>query len=212
MIIQALPSGPFSTNAYVIGCEETRQAAIIDPGVNSADKIIAFLNKNNLTPTKIILTHSHWDHTGNAAILKEKLNIPIYIHPLDTPNLESPGADQLPMMVPVKAANADHLLNDNDTVSIGNLLFTTIYTPGHTPGCICLYCPKENVLISGDTLFKESIGNLSFPTCQPEKMWDSLKKLEVLPPETRVFPGHGPSTTIGQESWLPKAKEIFDRD
>lgn len=209
MIIKALPSGPFSTNAYIVGCQKTQEAAIIDPGVDSAGAIARSLRELGLKPTKILLTHSHWDHTGNVAEVKETYNIPVFIHPLDSPNLERPGSDGLPLFVPIRGVAPDYFFEDGGTVSVGSHTFLVIHTPGHTPGGVCLYCQEEAVLFSGDTLFKQSIGNLGFPGAQPEKMWSSLKKLEKLPPQTEVYPGHGSSTTIGDEEWLPRAKEIF---
>lgn len=209
MMIQALPSGPFATNAYVIGCPVTGQAAIIDPGVDSAEAVISTLTQHHLTPTKIILTHSHWDHIGDVAVLKEKYKIPVFIHRLDAPNLIEPGSDGLPMLHVIRGVTPDQCIEEGDHLAVGDLLFEVIHTPGHTPGGVCLYCEKDGVLLSGDTLFKQSIGNISFPTANPEAMWHSLKKLEKLPGKTRVFPGHGPSTTIGQESWLPRAREYF---
>lgn len=211
MYIKALPSGPFATNAYIIACEQSKEAAIIDPGVDSAQAIIDLLKEEGVIPKKIILTHSHWDHIGNVAELKEKFNIPVLIHALDAPNLRKPGTDGLPMFVPIRGVEPDLLFNEGDIISVGNLNFKVIHTPGHTPGGVCLYCKEKNVLLSGDTLFKQSIGNLDFPGGSPEEMWSSLKKLEKLPPETKVYPGHGPSTTIAAEHWLPNAKNVFGR-
>ena len=101
------------------------------------------------------------------------------------------------------------MLEDKDKLKVGKVELQVIHTPGHTPGSICLYIPKENVLISGDTLFAGSIGNISFPTSKPKLMWESLKKLSKLTPDTKVLPGHGQSTTIGKEKWLNKAEDYF---
>lgn len=210
MFIQALPSGPFETNAYIVACEETKQAAIVDPGVKSFKKITTLLENKNFTPTIILLTHSHWDHIADVSKLKEHYGIEVMIHPEDAENLLHPGSDGLPMWTSFPGVAADKELTEGVAIQIGNLTWIVIHTPGHTPGGICLYCKSENALLSGDTLFKQSIGNISFPTAEPSKMWDSLKKLEILPENTKVYPGHGPSTTIGEESWLPNAKELFD--
>lgn len=213
MIIKALPSGPFATNAYIIGCPQTKQALIIDPGVESGVAIVSTLKKEGLTPIQIVLTHSHWDHIGDVALLKEQLHIPVAIHSLDAYNLIAPGSDNLPCWMNIRGATPDLLLAEGDSVTCGNLSFVVIHTPGHTPGGICLYNEKEKILISGDTLFKDSMGNISFPTAQPELMWTSLEKLAQLPSETQVFPGHGPSTTIEDEqSWLSRARERFGVD
>lgn len=208
-MISVFSSGPFATNAYLIHCPETRRAVVIDPAPESASKILESIDLNNLILDKIILTHTHWDHFGDLAVLKEKTEAPVYVHPLDQANLESPGADGLPMIMPIRGANADHLIEEGDTLEVGTLKFKVIHTPGHSPGGICLYCPEHKMLISGDTLFQGSIGNLSFPTASPEDMWKSLEKLAKLPKDTNVYPGHGDPTTIGDENWLDQAEELF---
>jgi glyoxylase-like metal-dependent hydrolase (beta-lactamase superfamily II) len=209
MIIKAIPSGPFETNAYIVVCLNSLTALIIDPAPDSADAIISYLAENNLKPEKILLTHSHWDHIADVASLKKLYDIPVFIHPDDIKNLEIPGSDGLPCWIEIEGVKADGFLNEGDFITCGNLKFNVIHTPGHSPGCICLYEKDEKVLLSGDTLFKGSIGNLSFATARPKKMWESLKKLEKLPGETKVYPGHGPSTTILSESWLGNAEKIF---
>ncbi len=209
MFIQAFPSGPFETNAYVVACPHTRQACIIDPAPDSATAIIAYLDAQQLQPVAIWLTHSHWDHIADVAPLKAKYHLPVYIHALDAPNLQTPGADQLPCWIQITGVTPDHLIDDGDSLTVGEITFTVIHTPGHTPGGVCFYSPESQLLLSGDTLFKGTIGNLSFPTARPKLMWPALQKLAKLPPATRVFPGHGPATTIGAEGWLPRAEELF---
>lgn len=210
MLIQSFPSGPFSTNAFVVACSKTREAAIIDPAPDSCELLLNYLAKHKYNCKKILLTHSHWDHIADVFSVKEQINdIKVYVHPLDSPNLEHPGSDGLPCMFLIPKVKPDVLLFDGMEISIGEHLFQVIHTPGHTPGSVCFYCASENMLLSGDTLFKGMIGNLSFPTSQPHLMWDSLAKLEKLPPETKVYSGHGSTTTIGAEKWLPYAKERF---
>lgn len=209
MFILPFPSGPFETNAYIIACPITHEALIIDPAPDSASKILTALKERSLTATKIVLTHSHWDHIADTAVLKEALNIPVLIHAEDAPNLEKPGTDTLPCWISFPGVTPDAFIKEGDNIKVGNYNFEVIETPGHTPGGICLYSREPKVLISGDTLFKGSIGNLSFATARPEKMWPSLDKLAMLPPDTSVYPGHGPSTTIGSENWLPRARQFF---
>ena len=210
MIIKVFTSGLAETNTILIGCSETRQAAIIDVPQGSTEWIVKTLKKESLTPQMILLTHSHWDHLADAAKLKKLLELPIYVHPEDASNLEKPGSDRLPLYFPIEGVKADKFLSDGQVIPLGDLRIEVICTPGHTPGCVCFWLRKQKILISGDTLFKGTIGNLSFPTARPEAMWESLKKLAALPPETRVFPGHGPETTIKAESWLASAKEKFE--
>lgn len=209
MIVRRFPTGPFATNAYLLVCPTTRKAAILDPGIESAEPINKALQKEGWVPEILLLTHTHWDHIGNAAVLQKKWHIPIWVHALDAENLRHPGADGLPLWVTIEGAEADGFLTEGQEVVFGNQKLKVLHTPGHTPGGVCFYHKEDGVLFSGDTLFKGTIGNLSFPTARPAEMWPSLKKLAELPPETQVFPGHGPRTTIREEEWLPDAERLF---
>jgi glyoxylase-like metal-dependent hydrolase (beta-lactamase superfamily II) len=209
MFIQFFPSGPLSTNAYVIACLLTQKAIIVDPAPESADLLTDCLKKHHFSLQAIWLTHSHWDHIADIHAIKKIYSIPVYVHLLDQPNLEKPGSDGLPCWISIKSVKADHILHEGEQLTLGQLVFNVIHTPGHSAGSVCFYEPTHLKLLSGDTLFKGSIGNISFPTSQPDLMWTSLDKLSLLPPETQVYPGHGPSTTIANENWLPRAKELF---
>lgn len=202
MIVHAVPSGPYRTNAYIIACSETRKAVIIDPSPGSSTSVIDYLSKENLQPEKILITHSHWDHIADTSFLKEHFQIPVFVHMNDVGNLEKPGSDGLPFPGSIQGVRPDGYLEDGKLILIGNLEFKIIHTPGHSPGGVCLYSEQEKVLIAGDTLFKGAMGSLSLPTAQVDMMKITLRKLGQLPKETRVYPGHGPSTTIGDESWL----------
>jgi glyoxylase-like metal-dependent hydrolase (beta-lactamase superfamily II) len=207
MILEVFSSGPVETNSYLLACTETKRAVVVDVPFESADLLIACAEKHGVVIEKILLTHSHWDHTAEAALLKEKLNVPLYVHQEDAGNVETPGSDRLPLPFPVRGVVADAFLTDGQEIHVGTLRIQVIHTPGHTPGGVCFYLPKEKVLISGDTLFRGTIGNLSFPTASPALMWNSLKKLAALPPEIKVYPGHGGSTTIQAEHWIAHAQE-----
>lgn len=209
LILESLPCGPFATNAIVLGCSDTRKGVIIDPAPESHARLLEVIQAKGLTIDAIWLTHSHWDHIGDLAAIKEELGVPIYVHPADAENVRTPGSDGLPLMFPISGVEPEHELKEGQKLSLGKLQAEVIHTPGHTPGGVCFYFESDKVLISGDTLFQGSIGNLSFPTADPEAMWQSLKKLATLPPETRVYPGHGGATTIGAENWLDRAEEIF---
>jgi len=209
MFITSFTSGPVGTNTHLIVCPSTKVAAIVDPAPGSAEKVFDYITKHQLHPEKILLTHSHWDHIADVMPLQKRIPLPVYIHALDSPNLEHPGADQLRSPFFIKAVQPEGFLKDGDIVSVGTLQFKVIHTPGHTLGGICLYCPAHALLISGDTLFKGCMGRVSFPFSDPQLMWNSLKKLAQLPPDTVVYPGHGPTTTIGKEKWLEDAEKIF---
>ena len=197
------------TNAILIGCEETGQAAVIDPSLGSTEPILEAARLLSLKIDLIILTHSHWDHIADVHKLKHKTGAMVYIHPLDEDNLIEPGSDGLQLHFPIRGVEPDRSLTDGKVVSVGNLKLQVIHTPGHSPGCVCLYIEDEKVLFSGDTLFKGSMGGLHLPTAREPLMWGSLEKLGNLPADVRVIPGHGDDTTIGAESWLKSAREKF---
>jgi glyoxylase-like metal-dependent hydrolase (beta-lactamase superfamily II) len=209
MFLYVFATPPLETNCYVVGCEKTKQAVVIDPGQKSLQTISSLLEKENASLKMILLTHSHWDHIGGVKILKTHYpNANILVHETDAPNLKEPGSDGLPSFVPIEGVTPDAFLKEGDVINLGDLSFKVIETPGHSCGSVCFFFEKQRVLFSGDTLFKGAIGNLSFPTSEPKKMRDSLKKLFLLPKETVIYPGHGEKTTIEAErslSFLPKS-------
>lgn len=210
MIFQPFASGPVNTNAYVVVCKKSGKAAIVDPSPGSFESIKKFLADHGYTPEAILITHSHWDHIADVAKCKREFDIPVLIHTLDAPNLEKPGADGLQVRLSIEGVKPDRYLEENDTFFIGQIEFKVIHTPGHSPGGVCFYAHEIKALLSGDTLFRGSFGILSLPTAQANLMWESLAKLWELPKETTVYPGHGPSTSIGRENWLPNARKIAE--
>ncbi|MBB6214834.1 glyoxylase-like metal-dependent hydrolase (beta-lactamase superfamily II) [Anaerosolibacter carboniphilus] len=198
MIIERIPAGIYAVNCYILICEETKKAAIIDPG-GDADEIIAYIEKNNLLPEMIILTHGHGDHIGAVQEIREKTSIPVCIHKDDADMLKDPRKNltSLMGMTEVKV-EADRLLADGDIVELGALKLHIIHTPGHTRGSICIRV--NEVIFSGDTLFAQSIGRTDLEGGSFELIIDSIKrKLMVFNDETNVLPGHGASTAIGME-------------
>jgi hydroxyacylglutathione hydrolase len=206
MFIKTFTSGPVATNSYLVGCPETHEAIVIDAPQGVASEIVS---ERKWSVKAIFITHSHWDHIADAAKLKEMLQVPLYVHLNDAENLKQPGSDRLPMFFSIDPVIADGSLKEGEIFHIGKLEFQVIETPGHSPGGVCLWFPKEKVLFSGDTLFKGSMGRVNFPTSSPSQMWESLNKLAKLPPDTQVYPGHGPATTIAEEGWITRAKIIF---
>jgi hydroxyacylglutathione hydrolase len=209
MIIKVFSSGPLDTNAYILASEKTKTAWIIDAPLESAGPILSYLKNNDLTCEKIILTHSHWDHIADVETLKRHLSVLVAVHADDKDNLIDPGSDGLPLYFAIDASVPDEILVGGETLKLSEIEAKVIHTPGHSEGSICLYIESQKCLISGDTLFKGSMGRVDLPTSDPEKMWSSLLQLSTLPPETAVYPGHGEMTTIGRESWMKNAKELF---
>lgn len=209
MYLYKFPFGPLSTNAILIGCAKTHEAAVIDPSLGSAPALLEKAHEHSLNINKILLTHSHWDHFADAAELMAKTNAPLFVHPLDVKNITHPGSDGIPLFFAISPVKPTNYLQEQDIVHVGQLKLEVIHCPGHSPGGVSFYLRDQNVLLSGDTLFRGSIGNLSLPTANPADMWQSLQKLAKLPAQTRVIPGHGADTTIGHEDWLNRAEQVF---
>ncbi|MGM0440612.1 MAG: MBL fold metallo-hydrolase [Chlamydiota bacterium] len=210
MIIKIFPSGPLQTNTMVVGCPETRRCAIVDPSHGSYEAVVEYIADQALEPQIILITHSHWDHVGDAAKLHRKYSIPVAVHGEDAAVLRNPDSSGLRSRKRVEPVKPEKLLADGDVIEVGNLSFKVIHTPGHTPGGVCYYIEDEGVLLSGDTIFKGTIGKLSFSTGQPDRMWPSLKKLAALPGDTRVYPGHHENFLLEEDYWLEDAEEHFN--
>jgi len=200
MIHEILPVGPLRCNCSVIGDDATREAMVIDPG-DDLSKIVAILQKHNLSVKRIVITHAHIDHVGGAMKLRALTGAPIFLNQDDYALLKmlDVQAAWLGMAVP-EAVEIDQSPAHGDSLRTGSLVSTVLHTPGHTQGSICLYFPAEKTLIAGDTLFAGSIGRTDLPGGSFEKIIGSLKgHLLALPDETVVVPGHGALTTIGEE-------------
>lgn len=193
--------GRLLTNCYVAFCPKTGEAIILDPGTETSDEageIIRYVNQNSLKPVYIVNTHGHPDHvTGNRA-MKEAFSIPILIHECDAPMLEEPGRRLARAYgFTVDTPPADRLLRDGEEIMFGEQALKVLHTPGHTPGSICLLGEKE--IFTGDTLFAASIGRVDFPEGSEKEMRKSLRKIKALQDHLEVYPGHGPTTTLGEE-------------
>ena len=198
MIFKVLPVGPMGANCYIIGCEETKKAAIVDPG-GDTPKIIREVEALGLTPEAIVLTHGHIDHIFSVDEVRDKTKAKVYIHEDDAEMLtDSKKNLSFFMGQQVGFRAADETLVDNEELPLGNLTLKIIHTPGHTPGGICIQV--ENYLITGDTLFAGSVGRSDFPGGSHEVLINSIKeKLLTLPDNLKVYPGHGPSSTLAGE-------------
>ncbi len=198
MIVQKLEVGPIMANCFIVGCENTKEAVVIDPG-DDADRILMALAKSGLKVKYLINTHGHFDHVGANKRMKEATGADIAIHAADEPMLmELSGSARMFGLSAENSPPADLLLKDGDTVVFGDITLTVIHTPGHSPGGICLYTAGH--LFAGDTLFAGSIGRTDLPGGDYDTLISGIKqKLLVLDEKTVVYTGHGPETTIGNE-------------
>lgn len=198
MIIERVPCGVYAANCYIVGDETTKEGIIVDPA-GEKDKILNFIQKLGLNINYIVLTHGHGDHIGALKKLKEELDVPVYIHEEDERMIIDKDINLSSQMTMEEVElTPDKLLKDGDEINFGNITAHIIHTPGHTPGSIVIKI--NNKLITGDTLFKGSIGRTDLPGGSYDKILESIKnKLLNFDDETSVLPGHGPSSTIGIE-------------
>lgn len=197
MNLKQLVLGELDTNCYVVWDDEGN-ALIIDPA-DQPTEILAVVRQHQLTVTAVVLTHVHFDHMLATQAVCDATGAPLYVGAGDEPALTDPIRNLSGLFTPGHPITVlpDRVLKEGDTLTVGNLCFKIMETPGHTPGCICLL--EEDTLFSGDTLFYDSIGRIDFPGGDPAVMMRSLHRLAGLNPEIRVYSGHGPSTTIGRE-------------
>jgi hydroxyacylglutathione hydrolase len=198
MEYETLVVGALETNCYLAYCPDTRAAAVIDPGAEP-EKIIHGIAELELKPTILINTHGHVDHVGANKDIKDKYDIPLCIHEADQKMLASVLQSGLSFLLGSKASpDADRFLRDGEILDIGHQQLEVIHTPGHSPGSISL---KSNGLIfSGDTLFCGGVGRTDLPGGSWKELEKSInERILRFPDDVLILPGHGPSTTVGQE-------------
>jgi glyoxylase-like metal-dependent hydrolase (beta-lactamase superfamily II) len=191
MLVETFTVGMLSTNCYMASSTRTKEAILIDPGLEysaEAKPIFDYITKENLKVKFIVNTHGHDDHIKANALFQQKLNVPICIHPLDAHFIETTENSKFP---------ANVMLDEGSLVEFGGETLKVLHTPGHTPGSICLV--GEKLVFTGDTLFAGSIGRTDFPGGSMTNMRLSLKKLSSLPDKLLVYPGHGETTMIREE-------------
>jgi hydroxyacylglutathione hydrolase len=196
LIVRRLVVDDWRANCYIVGSESSRQGFIIDPG-DEANAILAAVKESGLKIQLLAATHGHIDHIGAIGSLKKALDVPVLIHRSDSTALQGDGRFfwGRTFSPPI---HADRLLEDGDIITVADLKFTVINTPGHTYGCVCFY--GEGALFTGDTLFRHSIGSSGIGTGTRGQLMQSIyDKLLVLPPETVIYPGHGSPSTIAEE-------------
>lgn len=201
--LQSFTVGRFAENPYLLACADTGQAIFIDPG-DEADLLWQAVVDAGVTLTAIVLTHAHIDHVGAVEALRARARVPVYLHPADDRLLADVARWGQLMGVPIApVAPAEQQLAHGATIRCGNAELTVLHTPGHSPGSVCLYAAADNMLIAGDTLFHRGVGRTDLPGGDGPTLFRSIEQqLWPLPNAVRVYPGHGPATTIGDEKRL----------
>ena len=182
IMLKMMAVGSYQANCYILGSKETREGIVIDPG-DEALRIVKEIANTGLKINYILITHGHHDHTDAAKELKDIIKAPVWIHELDAFKLAFPP---------------DGMLFDGQEIEVGAYNIKVIHTPGHSPGGVCLYAP--GAVFTGDTLFAGSIGRTDFSGGNHQQLIQGVReKIFPLGDDLRVYPGHGPASTIGQE-------------
>ena len=200
MIMETFPVGPLACNCTILGDEQAQEAIVIDPG-DEVGRIQRRLTELGLKLKQILVTHAHIDHVGGALKLKRLTGAPIFMNESDLPLLKMMEQQAGWLGVPTpETAPPDEILTDGLSVGLESSPATVLHTPGHTQGSVCLHFVSLKLLVAGDTLFAGSIGRTDLPGGNFAQIVDSIhSRLLALPDETKVLPGHGPATTIGEE-------------
>ena len=201
--IKTFVFNPFQENTYLI-YDETKECIIVDAGCYTADEqneLAAFINQNNLTVRQIVNTHGHVDHVLGNAFVKAQYKASIAANPEDYSLMQSATAHAIMYGLTIDdVPGIDINLNHGDTIRFGETSLKVIHTPGHSQGGICLLSEADIFILSGDTLFRSSIGRTDLPGGDYDQLINSIEtQLLTLSPETKVYPGHGEPTTIGWE-------------
>jgi len=203
MEIDIVVSAPFMENTLIVSRSGSKECVIVDPGLEP-QKIVALVERKQLQPVMLLMTHGHADHIGGNKYLRERWpDIPIVIGAGDANMLTDPAANlSLMFGLPVTSPPADRVVSEGETLSVAGLDFDVLEVPGHSPGHV-VYVSRQTTpftVLGGDVLFAGSIGRTDFPGGNPRQLVTGIRsKLFKLPDDTLVFPGHGPSTTTGEE-------------
>ena len=199
MIIRTVPVGITQTNCYIVGCEETQEGVVIDPG-GHPKRILKAIEESGLTIRYVLNTHCHFDHMGANAEIVVATGAPLALHPVELPILQARGGARWFGVLVKESPLPDVELENGQVLEVGGLRFQVLHTPGHSPGGVTFYLEEEGVAFDGDVLFQMGIGRADLPGSDWDTLMRSIQEvLFALPDETVLYPGHGPKTTVGQE-------------
>jgi len=189
------------TNAFLIADETTGKAVIFDAPNDTVAPLLAEAEKNHWDVIGLWLTHGHFDHTADHALVTAKFpNAKVLMHELDQPKLENPTSRFFTLPFTIPPRKADELVHDGQELSIGSLKVQVLYTPGHSPGHVMFYFPQENVLVGGDLIIMGAVGRTDLPDSNPADLMKSIRRVMKLPLQTTLLPGHGDVSTLADEA------------
>jgi glyoxylase-like metal-dependent hydrolase (beta-lactamase superfamily II) len=197
--VKRLVVGMLETNCYIVYDENTKEGFCIDPGGSSAS-ILGFIKEKKIEIKGILLTHGHFDHINALEAVKEFVKVPVYISEVEKLLLSDPDKNLSGQFGRDLSLVADVYLKDGEIITTDSFKIHVINTPGHTKGSVCFYIKESHILFSGDTLFANSVGRTDLPTGEMESLCESIQqKIYKLPKETKVYPGHGETTSVDTE-------------
>ncbi len=199
MKIEKFVLGSFGTNCYLIINEESKEIIIVDPAI-CPDYLVSHVKSNGYLPKAIFITHGHFDHVMGIDGWVQEFDVPVFLHEDEKRIIEDASLNLSAVFGPSYAYADTKCLKDNEVIEVAGFQFRVIHTPGHTCGGCCYYCETEQILMSGDTLFCQSVGRSDFPTGSMTTLVRSIKeRLFCLPDEVTVYPGHEEQTSIADE-------------
>ena len=200
MKILSNSGGVAMTNCFVIADESTRQAVLFDAPDHTVAPLLNEIEKNDWKLIGLWLTHGHFDHLADHKIVTDRFpDAKVLIHANDEPMLKNPGRRMFALPFAIPPRSADQLIEDGQRLKIGSIDVEVLLTPGHSPGHVAFYLPNEKVLVGGDLIIGGSVGRTDLPGADSDRFVESLKRITALPRDTRLLPGHGDITTIGEE-------------
>jgi hydroxyacylglutathione hydrolase len=195
--VQTFTVGAFQENCYLLVDDRTNRAVIVDPG-SEGQRLVEAVDRSGATLEAVWITHAHVDHVGAVAAIKQRWDVPVYLHPLDRRLYEAAGRQAQVYNVPFEEPPPpDREFSDGQRVTVGDVELAVMHAPGHSPGHVVIH--GDGIALVGDCLFAGSIGRTDLPFSNPPQLAASLEKISALAPETVVYPGHGLDTTIGEE-------------
>ncbi len=197
--------GPLLTTCYVV-VVPGKESLIIDAPKNAWKSAVEFAEESEAPVRLAIATHGHWDHISDLSKIQD-LGIPVAGHPADNWMFTDPVGHRDNVPFTIEPVTLDRRLADGDRLSIGGVTVQILHTPGHSPGCVCIWIDDEAVMFTGDTLLKGGAGYQERPESDEVALATSIRRLADFPAETRIYPGHGAPSTLGQEDWLDDAHD-----